>query len=260
MNGRQLPIWGTVKAAFELAFRSVLQFPVTAACVAIVLYAVNPPGLLRALTGGAPSIYLSAASNLIVEAIVFAPFALLVHRFIVLGERAESQGVARGEGRALRFVAALILVKLVQYMWIFASGRDDVWWVWLILASLVVSLIAGVRVCLAFPAIATDASPTPFRDSLRYTRGSTCQIFLVFALIFVIWAPLIFAFDWTRNMTIWSNSVVLHIAHRVVWHAVSAFMPVIYVAVASHLWKTRADWSASEAPAGLSRPIELGTA
>jgi hypothetical protein len=251
--GRWVPIWETVVAAYSLALRSVLRFPVTSLAVAAVLFGIEAYALPLSLESFAPPPLLTALLDAIVRAIVLAPFAILIHRSIILGETSGSYMTMGAHRRARQFVAVARLLVLVQQItgWVAELDRYSAWFILPGLICTIASIVIDIRLCLAFPAIATDQSEMPIRDSFRYVRGSGLAIFFVFFFMALCWAPIGIPLFFADRLALVSEHAALLIALRVVQQLLAIFMIAVYVAAASRLWQTRASWSeAAMASAG----------
>ena len=88
MEGREIPIWQTVKTAYRLGFESVLAFPSAAIAVTAALFAIDTYSIPEAVAGVAVPYWIEIAVYHFVRVVVLAPFAILIHRSIVLGDHA----------------------------------------------------------------------------------------------------------------------------------------------------------------------------
>jgi hypothetical protein len=113
MAERWVPIWGTVGAAYGLGFRSVLRYPVTTLAVSAILLGINsytvPPSVSSIVTAQ-PLIVLA---NAVLTGIVLAPFAILVHRSIILDEQTGTYWAMGAHRRARQFIAVALLLVFV---------------------------------------------------------------------------------------------------------------------------------------------------
>jgi hypothetical protein len=248
MEGREIPIWQTVKTAYRLGFESVLAFPSTAIAVTAALFAINTYSIPEAVAGVAVPYWIEIAVYHFVRVVVLAPFAILIHRSIVLGDHAATYWTTVFRSRAIRFIAALLLLDIVEFLPSAAQmlTRYSGWFMLLNIVCLIASTIFAVRVCLAFPAIATDASVEPFRASFMHTRGSAWTIYLMFILAGLIWLPFELAMRFIGSFHVFSENTEFWFAHQAISQAMSTFIFAVFVSAASHLWKTRADWSAAD--------------
>lgn len=250
MAERWLPIWGTVGAAYGLGFRSVLRFPVTMLAVSAVLLGINSYTVPICISGILAAQPLLVLVNAFLRAIVLAPFAILIHRSIILHEHSETYWAIGTHRRVGPFIAVTVLLVFVEEVAGFVSALDRYsrWFIVPGLACSIASIIFGIRLCLAFPAIATDQSQTPVRDSFRYVRGSALAIFFVSFFIGLCWMPVGIPLFFADRLSLFAKNDGLLLALRSVQQVLSTFVVAVYVAMASQLWRTRQDWSAAAAP------------
>jgi len=180
---------------------------------------------------------------------VLAPFAILIHRSIILDDHTGAFWTVSTHRRTASFVAAALLLVLVQEAAAFVNTLQHYsgWFMLPGLVGSIASIFFDIRLCLAFPAIATDQSATPIRDSFRYVRGSGLAIFLVFAFIGLCWAPIGVPLFFADRLTLVAENPGLLLALRAVLQLVATLLVAVYVAAASQLWRTRSDWSKAAA-------------
>ena len=251
-----LRVWRTVREAVVLGTRAILTFPLTLLFVVAALSALRsyhfpePWRALPAFTAWAGLL------RMLAETAVFTPLAIVIHRFIVLGERDESHWAILTHARTLRFLGALFLLNLVRSLpWLFPWHAD---WATEILiafyACWAASAVLWTRLCLAFPIIATDDTTPPFRGSFRCTSGSSWAIFFVFFVIGAVEVALsMLSFFKFRDLAILKTSGG-SLAFTAAWAAIDTLFFFVYVAMASHLWRTRGAWSGrgDVVPAGVT--------
>jgi len=257
MGSNRLRIWPTVGTSVVLAGRSIGTFPITSLAVVALLFAIRSyhfPDAWRGLPGF--SIWADLL-KMLARTAVLAPFAIMIHRSIVLGDQRDTYWGAWTHTRAIRFFGALFLLNLVEFGATVLDVLTTREWVqetiYGMSAFWTSSLVLWTRLCLTFPIIATDDATRPFVGSYRYTRGSSRRILFVFCVIGAVHIALdALAVDAPSSVrtSIWFDAA---------WTVASTFFFVIYVCVASHLWRTREAWSGR----GDARPapeISLGTA
>jgi hypothetical protein len=249
MADRWVPIWKTVGIAYRLGLDSVLRFPISTLAVSAVLLGINSYTVPFSISSIVAAQALDLLLNAVLRAIVLAPFAILVHRSIILDERTGSYLTMGAHRRARQFVAVALLLEFVEELASFVSSLEhySMWFALPGLVCLFASLFFTIRICLAFPAIATDQSATPVRDSWRFVKGSGLAIYFVFVFVTLCWAPIGIPLLFADRLTLISESPILLLALRAVQQLTATFMVVVYVAVASQLWRTRADWSEAAA-------------
>ncbi len=194
--------------------------------------------------------------RMLAETAVFAPLAVMIHRFIILGERSESRWTTLTHARTVRFLGALFLLNLVGSLWSLIPWYAD-WSTEILIAFYafwIGSAVLWTRLCLAFPIIATDDTTPPFQGSFRWTRGSSWAIFFVFFVIGAVNVALsMLSFFKLRDLPIFETTAGA-LAFTAAWASVDTLFFVVYVAMASHLWRTREAWSGRSdvVPAGVT--------
>jgi hypothetical protein len=225
-----LPIWESVKAAYPLAIENFLGLRwATVVVLAFELF----PAWLR-LTAPLDTTALMVANAL--APILVAPYGVLIHRRVILGELGRSYAGAALSMRAVRFAGVglgLWLLGAVGSL-LFETGIPGVGVIGF--AWVLAWCVVAVRVLLAFPAIATEASSEPLAASWRTTSGSFWRLFWAFALAFVPVVPVSIALFY------------LPIPVRIGGDAfLSTFTTALFVTLASLLYRTRAEWSRASA-------------
>jgi len=239
MGPNRLQVWRIADTSVVLAARSIGTFPITSLVVVALLMLLREyrfPEAWRALPGFPVC---ASLLRMLAETAVLAPLAIMIHRSIVLGDQHESYWATWSHARAFRFMGALFLLNLVGFAPSALPWRSD--WADEILLTMyafwTASLVLWTRLCLAFPIIATDDATSPFLGSYRYTRGSSWRILFVFCIIGAVHIALdVLAFNAP-------NSVRASPWFAAAWIVASTFFFVLYVCVASHLWRTREAWS-----------------
>jgi hypothetical protein len=225
-----------------LALRSIVIFPfawLVVLAALLLLWEYDLPEAWRELPGF--PIWRSLL-RMLARTAVLTPFAIMIHRWIVLGGRENSYWVTLTHARTVRFLGALFLLTLVKYLpslvgeWLHRPVGEQMLYIFL---PLMAFAMLWTRLCLGFPIIATDDDATlPFRESFYVTSGSSWRIFLVFFIIGAIDLTLSMLaehmLDPTARATLWIGAG---------WTVKDTIIFAIYVAVASYLWRTRGDWS-----------------
>jgi hypothetical protein len=243
MSNQKLRIWRTAGVASVLSLRSIGTFPFTWLFVIAALSAVRVYRLPGAWHDLPAFTVWGSVLGMLASTAVLTPFAIMIHRWIVLGERENSYWATLIHARTVRFLGALLLLTLVRFLPEILAG-------WLqrpvgeralyLPVSLTVSALLWTRLCLGFPIIATENDATlPFRESFYVTSGSSLRILFVFIVIGAV--ELVLSMLTLRSFTF--ETVRASLWFDVAWKAVDTFFFAIYVAVASHLWRTRGDWS-----------------
>jgi hypothetical protein len=196
MTEKKPPVIETAVIAWRDAFRAIEDMPVVAG-IAFVLYLVmslafsainaNPYALV-----GTPWLHIISIAASIVQAVLLAPLAIAVHRFVLLGEKTNRYPLEPKSSRYLRFVGFAILVKI---LWLIPSTiesliavagdntpdlADGLGIVAFVLVITVVIIV--VRRAILFPAIAIDAPGATWSKARLDTKGSSWRVAFVFVL------------------------------------------------------------------------------
>ncbi len=177
----------------------------------------------------------------VIGAAALSPYAVLIHRRIILQDAAHDYMRVAGSRRAIRFVGASLLFVAASVIEDGVGRLDRLsgWFVLPTLAWAIATLIATFRLSLVFPMIAVDGSDTPFADSFRITRGSAWWIAWAFVLGF---GPLIavgvgiYVLQAGLTGGLWAATIAGDAV-------LNAFGYALGVALASQLYITRKDWA-----------------
>lgn len=242
------PIWGTIRAGYASAaeqFRALGSATVIAVVLVAILQLIRVPTQESVLAIVRP-VLVSLAS-----AIVLSPYAVLVHRRILLGIDDRSYWTTFSAPRTLAFTSAAIglgLLSEVGLMALLVGIRPPEPRVVLILlgmAWIIVALGFFCRAALVFPIIAVDGSTTPWRDSLRLTQGNAWRIFWI---IMVSVLPLLLALLVVSNGVYWllgtpDDSWLAWSTARLGSAIFSTFQYALLVSILSCLYQTRTTWA-----------------
>jgi hypothetical protein len=224
MNDPTIPIWRTVVAGYRLGigvlfsdgalfryfvYASLLSLPV------VNFQTYHMPALLAAAQPQTPGVtLLRIATGMLLYlgyAVAVYPFAVAVHRKILLGETPRGYYAAAAMRRTQRrFLLATVAVYALFFVAPFVSNLA----VYLLyglnpfdplevsrgyaanptmaavipplsLLSYVGATLIAARFAFAFPSIAIGAPDASLRQSLAETRGSTWRLFFIFLFAFV---------------------------------------------------------------------------
>ncbi len=243
-NPTRLAVWRTIAVSFPLAWHAFVGLR-EATLIAIALELLVD--LVRAtvtpdnLGAGLIRLLLSTLAGVA----ILSPYAVLVHRRLILNDPDRNYAQALLHPRTIRFAAAAIGLSAVGMPgWLLMMGAALGWstgaadlatglgLVWSIAVA-----VLFLRTLLAFPAIAADDAEAPFAASMRATRGCAWRIFWVCVLASLIWLPASLICDWIAAFDVIGFVGVVGRA------VVSAFGFCLLVAIASHLYMTRPAWS-----------------
>jgi len=241
------PRWGLIKASYQAAWICFLDLRIATAVAILVQFGTE----FFVCFGHDPGSSRDTIAGLMCEAIraiALSPYAILIHRWIILQDESRDYFATALAPRALRFIGVSLLFVLAQVIvdGLSALERFSGWFFLLTLITAVTSLVAVIRLSLVFPIIAVDGSKMPFADSFRITRGSAWWIGWTFLLAS---APLIFVAIgfYFAQPRLSGGLAAVPMAAEAVW---SAFAYAVTVALASYLYRTRADWARPVAAAG----------
>ena len=131
-----------------------------------------------------------------VKAFLMTPYAIAVHRFIILGEKTMSYRIAPAEARFRRFFGwSLALLMLASapvaiFETLFEPGPTP--FVILVVLS-IAAMVVGIRAIVLFPAVAVDAPGANWRQAMADTKGYAWRIFLIIAVATLTFLIFVFA-------------------------------------------------------------------
>ena len=254
MAEKKPPVIETAVIAWRDALRAIEVMPVVAG-VAFVLYLVMSLAILAINANpyalvGSPWLPIIAIGASIVQAVLLAPLAIAVHRFVLLGEKTNRYPLEPKSSRYLRFVGFAILIKI---LWLIpstiqalipgakdspalAAGLGIV-----VLVLFITVIIIVVRRAILFPAIAIDAPGATWSKAGLDTKGSSWRVAFIFVLtalpILVIDVPLYWLLLRPQAQPSTGSWLFFSVIAAVVGvPALSAF-----AAAASHIYRARAD-------------------
>lgn len=141
----------------------------------------------------------------LIEAFLLVPVAIAVHRFILLGERAESYRLDPADPRFRRFFLFTVVIQMVFFIPGLAISLAGTTSEWMQPVLVVLSLLLGVyavaimlRTLILFPAIAVEAAGAAWGNALQDTKGHAWRMFfmLVAAGVPIIAVFVALAFLW----------------------------------------------------------------
>jgi hypothetical protein len=184
----------------------------------------------------------------ILQALLLAPLAIVVHRYVLLGELTNRYPLDASSSRYVRFVGFAILINLLWFipaLTIQASmGSQEhaeahpamtIIGVLVGLILFVIVTIVVVRRAILFPAIAIDAPGATWSNARNDTKGSSWRVAFIFfctALPFMIVAGLL-------------NYFLLKYGHPLISAILGSIVAIpalcAFAAAASHVFRARAD-------------------
>lgn len=185
----------TALAAWADTFRMIGAMPVIFGiplaidlALSLITFAIVPDPVALAASGR-----LYTASIVIVSAVfsavLFAPLAIVTHRFVLLGETTDRYPLDPFSARYVRFVGFAILFKLALVLPNTLMSLQSqvsqspitiaVFSVATIVLTVAVSIVTVRRIIL-FPAIAIDAPGATWNNARRDTKGSSWRVLFIF--------------------------------------------------------------------------------
>jgi hypothetical protein len=263
MAATKPPVFGTAVIAWGDAFRAMGAMPaVTGIAFVLVLvtslasFAIipNPYALV-----GSPWLPVVSIASSIVQAVLLAPLAIAVHRFVLLGETTNRYPLEPGSSRYLRFVGFAILVKIlwlipstIQALIPGATGNAAAAAALGIVALVlfVTVIIIVVRRAILFPAIAIDAPGATWNNAGLDTKGSSWRVAFIFVLtalpILVVAMPLY----WLLLTPQAQPSTGSWLFFSVIGAVIGIPALCAFAAAASHIYRARADVMTRPSTAG----------
>jgi hypothetical protein len=200
----------------------------------------------------------------IVSSLLLAPLAIVVHRYVLLGELTDRYPLDPFSARYLRFVGFALLLKILWSLpsitQSYAGAQDSPGIAGLVgfggTVLFIAIVIVTVRRAVLFPAIAIDAPGASWSNARRDTKGSSWRVAFIFVLV---GAPVVILFGpayyfWMGPEFTRSSQLILSVLQ-------SIFMVPTLCAVAaaaSHIYRARADSLAH--PAGYTVSSERSSA
>jgi len=252
MAAKKPPIVGTAVAAWSDAFNVIGAMPLVVGIaltitivISLVSFAILPNAYALAANPWMPVFTIVFS---IVQALLLAPLAIVVHRYVLLGELTDRYPLDPSSTRYMRFVGFAILVKILGVI----PGTIESFTpnphenpgmaIALGLAMLVLFVIVTVvvvRRAILFPAIAIDAPGANWSNARHDTKGSSWRVAFIFvcaALPAVIISIPLWYF--TLRTGFGSGS-------RLMFAIIGAVVDIptlcAFAAAASHIYRARAD-------------------
>jgi hypothetical protein len=251
----KLSMWRTIYIGYQLAVDAVVGLR-GATLVAIVLQLLVQ--IPQSLTP--PEQPVLAAGRMVLGAlagaVALSPYAVLMHRRILLGSDDRNYWQAIFAPRTLRFATVAIGVDFLMGIGLglmVAAGAAPPPGPQAALALagvawLIAWLVLFCRVFLSFPAIAVDGASSPVADSTRLTRGSG---WLIFWIIVFSGVPLgLVGLGFAQVPTVLFGPPETGLVSRALGQLFEAILGIsqvaLLVAISSHLYRTRSAWSEAQ--------------
>lgn len=116
----------------------------------------------------------------IANGVALTPFALAIHRFVLLGEVRDSYDFTPTEARFQKFFLYAIGLEIVSAIPRIVGAATPIYLAWLVHLILgIIAAIIVIRTVIVFPAIAVDAPGAEWRNAMEDTKGHSWSVFLV---------------------------------------------------------------------------------
>jgi len=192
MSTQSIPsIWSAATRAWGDAFRAISRMPGLALTMAAILLLFQLVSLVVGLDvvmdDGAVRFGIGASLTTLVlsaiKAVLLAPFAIAVHRFVLLGEVTRHYRLDPADERFLRFAFYGVLLAVLSVLpHLVGAIFALVWRGFGGFASFVLHIVVAViavRVAILFPAVAVDATDPTWRHAIDDTKGHSWHVFFV---------------------------------------------------------------------------------
>ena len=250
-------IIGTAMMAWADALRVIVAMPLVAGAAFVILFLLSftlwvipDPDVF--VTGPWLPVYTIASS--IVRGVLLAPLAIVVHRYVLLGELTDCYPLDPFNARYVRFAGFAVLVNVLWSLPGVIEGYiPDLQQTSGIGASLgivsfalfVTIIIVVVRRVILFPAVAVDAPGATWSNARRDTKGSSWRVAFI---LFVVALPAVIVVVALYYVLLGAGFGGANQLTFTVLRSLFA-VPTLcaFAAAASHIFRARAD--------NLARPV-----
>jgi len=246
------PVFRTVGTGWSDAFNAIGSMSGVAGVVYLILLplaAAQVPLLDAALRDPQAFSFgheLTGIAIGIAQSFLLTPWAIVIHRYVLLGEVAQRYPFYPTHPRFLRFfgytVAVMVMTAIPRLTFGPWPNLDRVSAVVLGIVGftlMIVVLIVSVRIVIVFPSIAVDAAGADWRNAMRDSKGNFWRIFCIILLTVIPAGAVNFAVHWAvgKLLSGWPAIVV----EALVTAAVSVAAIAALAAIASRLFAALAD-------------------
>jgi hypothetical protein len=240
----ELPIFEAIKSGYRLAFECITGLWRASAILVVLLVAIDAAQVLA----GANASGLDAVWQWVVAVLWsagLAPYAVLIHRRVIMGDRQDRYLTAAWSRRVGHFAGLLVAFEVAPLVWdILLLPVGPVGRLVLMLIGAIVGMVVSLRLALAFPAIATDRAASPLADSWRYTRGFALLMLVLYLLANLppVAVAVGLALTWNGDDVAAPFGMVWMAQHAAV-AVIATVVTALNVAITSYLYRTRHAWS-----------------
>jgi hypothetical protein len=252
------PIVRTALIAWRDAFRVIAAMPIVAGIAFAILILLSLANIWIVpdpyALGTSPWLPVFIVVSSIVSSLLLAPLAIVVHRYVLLGEVTTRYPLDPFNARYLRFVGFAVLLKILWSLPTINQGYGVGALGLVISALFIIIVIVTVRRAILFPAIAIDAPGATWSNARRDTKGSSWRVAFIFVLValpdvllflpYLSLGPGLNGFD-RLMLSLWQSILTL-------------LTLCAFAAAASHIYRARANTLAW--PAGPPVPSETPVA
>ncbi len=166
--------WGDVRDALTWLFKPAL----ITLLLLVMLETVK--ALIMPVASRTVDFALKRSSYEAIQAFLMTPYAIAVHRFVILGEVTMGYRIAPAEPRFRRFFGwSLAFLVLSNASWALTLPEQTTLENILGVILYLVLMVVGLRLMVLFPAIAVDAPGANWRQAIADTDGHAWHIFLI---------------------------------------------------------------------------------
>ena len=249
MSATKPAIIQTAVMAWAAAFRVIGAMPLVVGIglaiglvISLASFAITPDPNAPFASGWSVVVgIITDVLEAVLQAVLLAPLAIVVHRYVLLGELTNRYPLDPSSARYVRFVGFSILINILllipSSLVFIANSKEHPALVGFGiiggLVLLIIIIIVAVRRAILFPAIAIDAPGATWSNARDDTKGSSWRVAFIFFCValpaMVILAALYYVF---RNSPL-TSSIIESIIE----------IPTLcaYAAAVSHIFRARAD-------------------
>jgi hypothetical protein len=252
MAAAKPPIIGTSVASWSDAFSVISAMPFVVGIALAIMIVVSLLGFALMpnayVLGATPWVLAFTVVFGVIQALLLAPLAIVVHRYVLLGEVTDRYPLDPSSTRYMRFVSFAILIKLLGVILgiieaFMPDPRQNPGLAAMIgitmLVLLVVIVIVVVRRAILFPAIAIDAPGATWTNARRDTKGSSWRAFFIFVCVAV--PAIIISVPLWYVMLRSGFSAGSRLMFAIVGSVVEIPTLCAFAAAASHIYQARAE-------------------
>jgi hypothetical protein len=254
------PVFGTAVTAWADAFGVIVAMPFVAGVAFVILFLLSftlwiIPNPDVFVTSRWLPVYTVVSS--IVRGVLLAPLAIVVHRYVLLGELTDRYPLDPFNARYVRFAGFAVLVNVLWSLPSVIEGyTPDMQQIPGIGASLgivstalsVTIIVVVVRRVILFPAVAIDAPGATWSNARRDTKGSSWRVALI---LFLVALPALIAAGALYYFYYFMLGAGLGGGSQLTFTLLRSLFAVAtlcaFAAAASHIFRARAD--------NLARPV-----